>query len=67
MGRFGLEATALRDQYETRYSQKRPRSPYSHALLHRFHPKPRRWLARAKWLRIFLSTQCRTYEKQRVE
>jgi hypothetical protein len=26
--------------YETRYSEKSPKVPYSHSLLHRFHPKP---------------------------
>jgi hypothetical protein len=31
------------------------------------HPKPRRWLALARWYRIFFSTQSRMYEKQRLE
>jgi hypothetical protein len=28
--------------YDTRYSEKSPKVPYSHSLLHRFQPKPRR-------------------------
>jgi hypothetical protein len=36
-------ATAEFDgRYDTRYSEKSPKVPYSHSLLHRFQPKPRR-------------------------
>ena len=54
-------------RYDTRYSEKSPSVPYSHSLLHRFQPKPRRWHARARWRRIFFSTQSRMYEKHRLE
>jgi hypothetical protein len=43
-------------QRATRYSAKSPSVPSSHALLHRFQPKPSRRLARTKWCRIFFST-----------
>jgi len=52
--------------YETRYSLKSLSSSYSHRLLHRFQPKPRRCRARARWRRILFSTQFRMPEKQRL-
>jgi hypothetical protein len=42
--------------WQTWYSRKSPSVPYSHSLLHRFQPKPRRWHALARWRRIFFST-----------
>lgn len=61
-------ATAEFDgRYETRYSEESPHVPYSHSLLHRFQPRLRRWHARARWHRIFFSTQFRMYEKQTLE
>ena len=54
-------------QYATRYAWNSPSVPYSQSRLHRFHPKPCRWLARARWCRIFFSTQSRMYEKHRLE
>lgn len=53
--------------YDTRYSEKSPSVLYIHSLLHRFHPKPRRWHALARWRRIFVSTQFRMNEKHRLE
>ena len=60
----GLETACNRSIGIYEYS---PIVPYSHSLLHRFHPKPRRWRALARWRRIFFSTQFRMYEKHRLE
>jgi len=53
--------------WETRYSEKSPSVPHSQSLIHRFQPKPRRWLALARLRRILFSVQFRICEKHSLK
>src|SRR5712692_6304501 len=63
---IGWEHFQARARYWTRSSANSPSVSWSHAVLHLFQPKPRRFLARIRWRRTFFSTHCLTKAKHRL-